>query len=144
MDGLEGRCDVLRRSTAAFEWGLRTVLVVGSVATNPSYRRPHHLRDDVGGRCAVPPSSLRSSVVPWNRRDGSVAAASQRLDVQNLIKYHPDDVLEAVTGADQDRSPWSLDPALMEMDPFTWCGRWITTQPAVSLETEVKTVSSYS
>ena len=109
MDGLEGRCDVLRRSTAAFEWDLRTVLVVGSVATNPSYRRPHHLRDDVGGRCAVPPSSLRSSVVPWNRRDGSVAAASQRLDVQNLLKYHPDDVLEAVTGADH--------PALMDPSP---------------------------
>ena len=109
MDGLEGRCDVLRRSTAAFEWDLRTVLVVGSVATNPSYRRPHHLRDDVGGRCAVPPSSLRSSVVPWNRRDGSVAAASQRLDVQNLPKYHPDDVLEAVTGADH--------PALMDPSP---------------------------
>ena len=98
---------MLRRSTAAFEWDLRTVPVVGSVATNPSYRRPHHLRADVGGRCAVPPSSLRSSVVPWNRRDGSVAAASQRLDVQNLLKYHPDDALEAVTGADH---PALMDP----------------------------------
>ena len=108
MDGLEGRCDVLRRSTAAFEWDLRTVLVVGSVATNPSYRRPHHLRDDVGGRCAVPPSSLRSSVVPWNRRDGSVAAASQRLDVQNLLKYHPDDVLEVVTVVPITLHSWTL------------------------------------
>ena len=63
LDDIEGRRDLLGQWTAARESDLWTVLINESGTMNSRSCRRRDLRDNHGGRCAMPPSLLASSVV---------------------------------------------------------------------------------
>ena len=127
LNDIEGRCDVMGRGTAAHEWDLRTVLIRGRGAVNPAYRRLRYLHDDDGGQCAVPPCSLRSSVVTLNRGRDRVTAAAKRIDEPDVLMYD----LHQFSSGCRRRSP-CVDEA------WKWRGSWITAQPAMAGRTRWK------